>query len=80
MQVPPFGVDELLLELNGLANNKESILDICDPHIRNQLMKEIGLLRKSYFLIRQLNKMRLAYEEIIEVKWDFDHKNILPKD
>jgi len=80
MRIPPFHVDELLSKLNELSNDKENLLDICSPYARNQFLKEISLLRQSHDLIRQLNKMRLAYEEIIEVKWDFDHKKILPRD
>ncbi len=65
-------IDKIVPELNELANEKESLLDISVGPIRNQLMHEIVLMRKSSKLLNELNTVKRAYEELLQIKWDYD--------
>ncbi len=67
--------DKIVSELGKLADEKEILLDITAGLARRHLMEEIGVIRTSLDLIRQLDMTRLAYEEMLAAEWAHGHSS-----
>lgn len=68
-------LEETLEQLKQSADEKEASLEIMVGETRNHLMKDIVLFRKSYRLLQELYKMKEAYEELLEIRWNYTRKS-----
>lgn len=65
-------IEDILQQLDSMADEKEASLESTAAGAGLQVMKDITLLRKSYGFLKELDKMRKAYEELLEIKWNHD--------